>query len=130
MPRDINITILSGTVANTPNVVTTRNNKRICLFDLLVVEKYRLADGRAAQHDNFLTVEALGKNVEKCVNEVHKGERYVIHGYLRVDDVNGIVRLAVRNRHVHRLHDGLDGADYFLFGPSTDGDDNNGNKRK
>ena len=102
MARDINIAILSGTVDNNPTVVTTRNNKKICLFDILTVEKYRLADGRDAQHDNFLTIEALGKNVDKCMNEVRKGGRYIIHGYLRVDDVSGVEKVRVRAYYIEK----------------------------
>lgn len=96
MARDFNLTILSGVVENTPNVVTTRNQKKICLFNLKVIEKYELADGRPAQHVNYITIEALGKNVDKCVQQVHKGDRYVVHGYLRVDDVSGVERTRVR----------------------------------
>ena len=102
MARDINVAILSGTVDNQPTVVTTRNNKRICLFDLKTTERYRLADGRPAQHDNFLTIEALGKNVDKCMNEVHQGERFIIHGYLRVDDVSGVEKVRVRAYYIEK----------------------------
>jgi len=102
MPRDVNIVAISGTVSNTPTVVTTRNNKRICLFDLKVVEKYHLADGRPAQHDNFLTIEALGKNVDKCLKDVHKGERFIINGYLRVDDVSGVEKVRVRAYYIEK----------------------------
>lgn len=102
MARDLNIAILSGVVSNNPTVITTKNNKRICLFDLKTVEKYVLADGRPAQHENFLTIEALGKNVDKCMKEVMRGDRYIVHGYLRVDDVSGIEKVRVRAYYVER----------------------------
>ncbi|NBO09705.1 MAG: hypothetical protein EBV30_10285 [Actinobacteria bacterium] len=102
MSRDVNIAIISGVVDNTPNVVTTRNNKRICLFNIRNIEKYRLADGRPAQHVNFLTVEALGRNVDKCLQEFHVGERVQIHGYLRVDDVNGVEKVRIRALHLEK----------------------------
>lgn len=102
MARDTNIAILSGTVDNNPTVVTTRNNKKICLFDIKVVEKYVLADGRPAQHDNFLTIEALGKNVDKCMRDVHRGDRFIIHGYLRVDDVGGVEKVRVRAYYIEK----------------------------
>jgi single-stranded DNA-binding protein len=102
MSRDTNVAIISGLVDNNPTVVTTRNNKRICLFNVLNVEKYRLADGRAAQHDNVLTVEALGRNVDKCLDEIFKGTRVHIHGYLRVDDVNGIEKVRIRAFHIEK----------------------------
>lgn len=102
MAKDINVAIISGTVDNTPTVVTTRNNKRICLFNLRLIERYHLANGQPAQHVNFLTIEALGKNVDKCLQEVRLGERYQIHGYLRVDDVNGIEKVRIRAFHIER----------------------------
>lgn len=102
MPRDINMAIISGTIDNNPTVVTTRNNKKICLFDLKTVEKYVLANGSPAQHDNFLTIEALGKNVDKCMNEVRRGDRFIIHGYLRVDDVSGVEKVRVRAYYIEK----------------------------
>lgn len=102
MSRDVNVTIVSGVVDNTPSVVLTRNNKQICLFNIKLVEKYHLADGRPAQHVNFLTIEALGKNVDKCLRDVHQGQRYQITGYLRVDDVNGVEKVRIRAYHIER----------------------------
>lgn len=102
MSRDINLVIISGTIDNNPTVVTTRNNKQICLFDIKVVEKYRLGDGRPAHHDNFVTVEALGRNVDKCMQDVKRGDRFIIHGYLRVGDVNGVEKVRVRAYYIER----------------------------
>lgn len=102
MSRDTNIAIISGIVENNPNVVTTRNNKRICLFNVRNIEKYRLADGRPAQHTNFLTIEALGRNVDKCMSDIQAGERVQIHGYLRVDDVNGVEKVRIRAYHIEK----------------------------
>ena len=89
-------------VDNTPTVVTNRNNKQICLFDLQTIEKYRLSDGRPAQHENYVTIEALGKNVEKCMREVHRGDRYIIHGYLRVDEAGDSEKVRVRAYHIEK----------------------------
>jgi single-stranded DNA-binding protein len=102
MAYDVNSVVLSGTIDTVPSVVMTRNNKRICLFNIRTIERYQLADGRAAQHDNYFTVEALGKNVDKCLQEVQVGQRYVINGYLRVDDVAGIERTRIRVFHLQR----------------------------
>jgi single-stranded DNA-binding protein len=102
MAKDINITVLSGSVATTPSTVLTRNNKKICLFNLKNVERYQLADGRPAQHDNYLTIEVLGRNVDKIMAETRQGDRLVIHGYLRVDDINGVERVRIRAFHIEK----------------------------
>jgi primosomal replication protein N len=74
----------------------------ICLFSIKNVEKYKLADGRAAQHDNTLVVEVLGRNAQRCLEEVKIGERYQVNGYVRVDDANGTERVRIRAYHVEK----------------------------
>lgn len=102
MTRDVNIVVLSGTVSSSPTVVTTRTSKRICLFNLTNIEKYRLHDGRAAQHENTLVIEALGRNVDKCLSEVKHGDRCQINGYLRVDSINGEEKVRIRAFHIEK----------------------------
>ena len=102
MSIDINIVVISGVVDNTPSVVTTRNNKKICLFNVENIERYKLSTGQSAQHQNFLTVEVLGRNVDKAVAEFKAGDRIQVHGYLRVDDVNGVEKTRIRAYHLEK----------------------------
>jgi single-stranded DNA-binding protein len=102
MIRDINVIIISGIVDTAPSVITTRNNSRICLFNLLNIERYRLFDGKPAQHDNYLTIEVLGKNVDKVLTGIKQGDRVTINGYLRVDEVNGVEHTKVRMFHIEK----------------------------
>jgi single-stranded DNA-binding protein len=96
MARDINSVVLTGTVSRPPQAVRLKSGKQICLFTLKNVEKYELADRTPAEHRNFLSIEVFGKNVDRTLNEVREGERYVIHGYIRVDDIDGVEKVRVR----------------------------------
>jgi single-stranded DNA-binding protein len=100
--KDINIVVLSGTIVDTPHVILTRNQKRIGLFNLESVERYRLSTGQPAQHQNFLTVEVLGKNVDKISHDFQKGDRVQIHGYLRADEINGAGKVRIRAYHIEK----------------------------
>lgn len=96
MARDINQVILTGVVCRAPNTIQLKSGKQICIFSLKNIEKYELANGQPASHDNFLSVEVFGKNVDRTMRDVRMGERYVINGYLRVDEIDGIEKIRVR----------------------------------
>jgi single-stranded DNA-binding protein len=102
LSKDINVVVISGVVGNTPSVVTTRNNKRICLFNVENIEKYKLSTGQNAEHQNYITIEVLGRNVDKVIAEFSKGDRIQVNGYLRVDDVNGIEKVRIRAFHIEK----------------------------
>lgn len=96
MARDINHVILTGIVDSAPRLLPLKNGRTFCQFVLLNVERYELADGSPATHENYFSVEVFGKGAERTMQDVRQGARYVISGYLRVDDIEGIERTRVR----------------------------------
>lgn len=96
MARDVNLAIVSGELVEDPVMHTLKNSKRILTFTLKVVEKFNLHDGSPGSHENYLTVEALGRNADTYKRDLVLGQRYQITGYLRVDDINGEERTRIR----------------------------------
>lgn len=94
--RDINHTIVSGEVYSTPSVIPLKHGKRMCIFTLLNNEKYETHDGQERVHKNFLTIEILGKNVDKAVASLVRGDRVFITGYIRNDEPEGVERSRIR----------------------------------
>jgi len=99
---DINVVVLSGVVANKPNLTMQKNGSRICLFNFLVIEEFELKNGTEAEHPNYITIEVFGRNAEKYGVELIEGEHYTINGYLRVDIINNIERTRVRAYHIQK----------------------------
>ncbi len=99
--RDTNHVLVSGTAYNDPNVIPLKNNKRLCLFTLITNEEI-FSRGRESRHQNFLQIEVLGKNIDKCLEMVRKGERFFVSGYLRTDDLDGVERTRVRAYNVQK----------------------------
>lgn len=93
--RDTNHVLISGSAYSNPTIVPIKNNKRLCLFTLITNEEI-VTRGRSGHHSNFLTIEVLGKNIDRCMEIVRKGERYFISGYLRTDDMDGVERTRIR----------------------------------
>jgi single-stranded DNA-binding protein len=94
--RDINHILLSGEVYSTPTVVPLKNNKRMCIFTLQNNETYETHDGQKRLHKNFLTIEILGKNVDKAIRDLVKGDRVHVTGYVRNDELDGVERSRIR----------------------------------
>lgn len=96
MASDLNVVVTSGVIESAPSIVLTRHNNRVCVFTLKNTEEFILANGRPARHVNIVTIEALGRNVDKCMTKLVPGNRIRIHGYYRVDDVNGVLKTRLR----------------------------------
>ena len=96
MARDVNEVLLTGVAHSTPSMVLLKNNTKLCVFTLKTVERYSRASGVDSQHDNYITIEALGKTAERCMTDVKPGNRFMVKGYLRVDDIHGIERTRIR----------------------------------
>ena len=96
MASDLNVVVTSGVIESAPNVVLTRHNNRVCVFTLKNTEEFTLANGKAARHVNIISIEALGRNVDKCMTRLAVGNRVRIHGYYRVDEVNGVLKTRLR----------------------------------
>ncbi len=97
MSRDINLTVLYGTVTSEPIVVAMKNGKPKLTFTLSVAERYKLSDGTPAEHINALRIEVLGRNVHQYRDTIRLNKRYMIHGYLRSEDsIDGRDKISVR----------------------------------
>jgi single-stranded DNA-binding protein len=96
MARDINDVILTGEVASTPVLSPLKNNKSRCLFGLRNVERYTLANGQPASHENIIDVEILGPRAEQYAREIRVGDRYLVKGYIRVDATDKSPSVKVR----------------------------------
>lgn len=96
MARDVNITILSGTLVDLPKIHVLKSTKKILSFTLKVTEKFELASGDSGSHENFVDFEALGKHADNFHKTLVVGKRYQITGYLRQDSYNGVESLRVR----------------------------------
>lgn len=68
----------------------------MCIFTLQNNETYETHDGQKRLHKNFLTIEVLGKNVDRALRELSKGDRIHITGYVRNDELDGIERSRIR----------------------------------
>ena len=102
---DINVIILSGTIVSQPSWFPL-SNKRALVFTLKNQEVYRLADGRIAKHSNHISVEILGKIAERYAEELRQGQKYLVTGYLRVDEIKGEDRTRIRAFRVEEVIDG------------------------
>lgn len=96
MQRDVNFTFLTGTIVTTPSWISLSNNKRALIFTLQNTERFKLADGRSANHTNHIVVEILGKNADRYEKEFVVHQRVQIVGYLRVDELKGEEKTRVR----------------------------------
>lgn len=96
MPRDFNHVILTGQVCSKPTLVSLSNNKRICFFNIVNIERFRTGDGRSGSHENVITIEVFGMKAEQTEREVIEGMRYAVTGYLRVDEFHGVEKTRVR----------------------------------
>lgn len=68
----------------------------MCIFTLLNNERFETQEGHERFHKNFLTIEVLGKNVDKAITQLNKGDRILVTGYIRNDELDGIERSRIR----------------------------------
>jgi len=96
MARDVNLAVLTGTVVSTPSLVPIRGNKQMLLFTLSNTEKFINAAGAQSQHVNEIPVEVLGRNALALHSSVKRGDKCMLTGYLRVDDIHGETKMRLR----------------------------------
>lgn len=96
MPGDVNSFTATGVIVTQPSLVTIKNNKQILVFRIRCVEEFLRPTGESAQHDNFITIEILGKNAYKYENTLKKGTRYSFYGYIRTDELDGVEKTRAR----------------------------------
>ena len=95
-PRDFNHVILTGTATTAPAMLDLRSGTRACMFLLRNIERYRIRNDTPAERENVIPVEVFGRNVDHALREVRPGGRYIIPGYLRADEIQGVGRIRVR----------------------------------
>ncbi len=93
---DLNHVTVSGSAETKPSVVTLASGTKLCMFTIKNTERYTQGDGRMGVHHNFLTIETLGKQADRCLLQVRPGRRYIIDGYLRSDVLNEQEQTRVR----------------------------------
>lgn len=88
---EINVAILSCSVANDPRVVDIPGGGRV--FQCRVVGAglpYRDGEGRRQRHPVFIEVKAWnrgnGKLADLCGERLRRGSRCIIHGVLMLDE--------------------------------------------
>jgi single-stranded DNA-binding protein len=96
MQRDSNDWKGSGIIVDEPKMMTLKNGQKLLSFTFLVTEHFTLANGSPGRHENYLTVEALGRSAENYLKELIVGERYQVKGYLRADSLNGTEKVRIR----------------------------------
>lgn len=94
-PIDLNHCTVGGEIVSNPTAVTIKNGKQMCLFTLKTQEKFE-SNGKKSTHDNFFTIEILGKNSDRALESLNRGDRCIISGYLRCDDLDGVEKVRVR----------------------------------
>jgi single-stranded DNA-binding protein len=96
MQRDSNDWKGSGVVVDEPRMITLKNGQKLLSFTFLVVEHFILHGGAPGRHENYFTVEALGRQAETYYKELVVGDRYQVKGYLRADNMNGVEKIRIR----------------------------------
>lgn len=96
MQRDSNDWKGSGVVVDEPKLTTLKNGQKLLSFTFLVIEHFTLGNGSPGRHENYVTVEALGRQADTYFRDLQVGERYQIKGYIRVDNINGVERVRIR----------------------------------
>jgi len=82
---DINKVWLSGQVTSQPTLEKYGSRTPITRFTINIKEKFVNKRGDSSFHDNFFSIESLGRSTEKIMDTVKKGNRYMVDGYLRSD---------------------------------------------
>lgn len=90
--RDQNDYSCSGIIVDEPKAKTLKSGQKSISFTFLVVEHFTLGNGQPGKHENYFTVEALGRQAEAYLNELVVGERYQIKGYLRAEGTSIFIR--------------------------------------
>jgi single-stranded DNA-binding protein len=94
--RDSNDWKGSGVIIDEPKMITLRNGQKLLSFTFLVTEHFTTGSGAPGRHENYFTIEALGRQAETYYRELIVGVRYQVKGYLRADNLNGVDRVRVR----------------------------------
>lgn len=88
---DINKVWLSGRAVSQPVYTKLPPRTPFTSFEFQVNERFTDRDGRPQYKPNIVWIESLGRAADLARERVVEGGRYVVEGYLRVD--NGQVRV-------------------------------------
>jgi single-strand DNA-binding protein len=81
MKKDLNICVISGNIANDPEMITTDSGYSVTKFQLANhnIESEKRADGQGA---SYFKVEAWGKMADVTARFLSKGRHVTIHGHM------------------------------------------------
>lgn len=91
--RDQNKCSFSGALIDAPRPRILKSGQKSILFTFLVIERFTLGNGNPGSHENYFTVEALGRQAETYLNELIVGERYQIEAYARAEGAGVVFRV-------------------------------------
>lgn len=110
---DINKVLLSGLVVSQPVFTKIGDGTPSCTFILQVNETYCNKFGKTKHKSSFIRVESLGKSAHTTAERVLEGQRYIIDGYIRVEEIEGRTEFFIRTYSVRR-DNSVDGINYGL----------------
>lgn len=96
MASDINSFTATGIIVSEPTLLPLKNDKHLLVFRIRCTEEFKRPNGDAAYHENFFTIEVMGKNAYKYKDILKRGLRYAFYGYLRSDELDGVERTRAR----------------------------------
>lgn len=99
---DINKVWVSGVAVTRPVLTRLSSRTQFTSFMLQVNEQFTDRSGVDAIHPNIIQVESLGKAAELTTKRVREGQRYMIDGYLRCDNVDGVRTLRIRTYAIYK----------------------------
>ena len=99
---DMNKVWLSGVAVTRPVLTRLSSRTPFASFCIQVNEQFTDKNGADAIHPNIIQVESLGKIAEITTKRVREGQRYVVDGYLRCDQLEGQKTLRVRTFSIYK----------------------------
>ena len=95
---DVNEVIISGVVHSEPTLTKLSSSTPVVSFQLVVMENYTSRAGQEGAKENIITIEVLGKKADEITNNVKRGSRQIVKGYLRSDFFNDSTSPTIRVR--------------------------------
>ncbi|WP_407453933.1 single-stranded DNA-binding protein [Methanobrevibacter sp.] len=88
MKTDLNVVILEGRVARTPDLLYTKSGNALCKFDLVSGEVFKEYDGTEKIITNYVTINLWGKPAESLSKFLKKGKAIRVTGSLKQNTWN------------------------------------------
>lgn len=82
---DVNEVIISGMVHTEPTMTKLLSSTPVVSFQMVVMENFTSRSGHDGAKENIITIEVLGKKADEIIDNVRRGSRQIVKGYLRSD---------------------------------------------